>query len=117
MKPTSLLVIAIFLISCQRNKVTTNTPPLSDSTVLITENIIDSTEINEEPVLKGTTVLTGSAKNRTAQWVHGLYLQDIRSSPCRISGEKVPPTEITSVSNPDDSTLIITANVFANCAS
>jgi len=67
--------------------------------------------------LVGTTVLTASKKNMEAGAVHGLWLDDFKSSQClQPQSETPPPTEITSVKHPNDSTLIITANINANCS-
>jgi hypothetical protein len=66
-------------------------------------------------ILKGTTVLRGSDKNLEARWVHGLGLDKIESSDCKYSGEHPTPTEITAVSRSNDSTLVVTANIFVNC--
>ena len=67
--------------------------------------------------LIGTTTLKASEKNMEARWVHGLWLEDFTSSEClQPQSESPSPTEITSVKHPNDSTLIITANINANCS-
>jgi len=69
-----------------------------------------------EDQLIGTTVLKASEKNMEARWVHGLWLNDLTSSECLQPLSETPsPTEITSVKQPNDSTLVITANINANC--
>ncbi len=67
-------------------------------------------------VLRGTTVLTGSDKNLNSRWVHGLSLVEISSTECKgIMSENPTSTEFTSINFPDDSTILISANIYANC--
>jgi len=66
--------------------------------------------------LKGTTVLTSSEKNMESGILHGLWLKKLTSSECQVPTENPRPTEITSIKQTTDSTLIITANITANCS-
>lgn len=67
--------------------------------------------------LTGTTVLKASARNMEARWVHGLWLDDFKSSECLQPQSETPsPTEITSVRQTNDSTLVITVNINENCS-
>jgi len=66
--------------------------------------------------LTGTTVLKSSSKILDARWVHGLWLEDLKSSECLKPQSETPsPTEITSIKQTNDSILIITANIYENC--
>jgi hypothetical protein len=66
--------------------------------------------------LTGTTVLKASEKNMTSRWEHGLFLESVSSTECKNSDQEHPtPTEIVSIEQADDNTLLINANVNANC--
>jgi hypothetical protein len=67
--------------------------------------------------LIGTTVLCASEKNLNSGLIYGLNLDSIASTDCTNGySEYVTPTKITGVRLVNDSTLIVTANITANCA-
>jgi hypothetical protein len=66
--------------------------------------------------LIGTTVLKSSEKNHNTGFWHGLYLEKLTSSECQVPMEHPLPTKITSIKQPNDTTLVITANITANCS-
>lgn len=67
-------------------------------------------------VLRGTTVLAGSDKNLNSRWVYGLSLVELSSTDCMGAMSEHPtPTEITAVNQLNDSTISISANIYANC--
>jgi hypothetical protein len=70
-----------------------------------------------DPVLKGTTVLKSSEANLESGILHGLWLNSLHSTECQDPISETPrATEITSVKQTDDSTLVISANIVANCS-
>lgn len=112
LKPFAWTLLIFIALSCQettsQNVKAKSIPPES----------IDRPEVSssEIPVLTGTAVLAASEKNMTSR-THGLYLDTIYASPCSRPSEETPSrTEVTSVSLINDSTLVMSANVFANCS-
>lgn len=72
-------------------------------------------EKDTENKLIGTTVLKSSEKNISTSWMHGLWLKNLTASECQGVGETPLPTKATSIKQPNDSTLVITATTMANC--
>ena len=110
----SYLFVLFYIINLSCNNHTTCKAPIIHDTVYINkEHGVQSPSDDE---LTGTTVLKASEKNMEARWVHGLWLDDLKSSECLHPQSETPsPTEITSIKQLNDSILIITANINANC--
>lgn len=73
-------------------------------------------EDKSDDVLRGTTVLKASEKNMESRAVNGLWLDSLISSPCQGPMLENPrPFEIIP-KLVGDSTLLITANIEANCS-
>jgi hypothetical protein len=91
----------------------------TDRNPVTTQIIHDTVYLKDKSndVLRGTTVLKASETNMETRAVHGLWLDDLKSSECLEPMTETPPaTEITSVKQTDDTTLLITANIVSNCS-
>jgi hypothetical protein len=68
-------------------------------------------------ILKGTTILTASEKNMSSRVLYGLGLDSVAFTECEAPSSETPtPTRITEIRQPNDSTLIISTSISANCA-
>ena len=110
---TYLFILFYFLNPGCANQHSNKTEIIHDTIYINKKSVTDSLS---EPQLNGTTVLDASETNMESRWVHGLALVGLTSSECLQPQSETPaPTEITSVKQTNDSTLVITANINANC--
>lgn len=93
-------------------------PSCSDSTNNSKVVIHDTVFVEKEPtenILIGTTVLKSSVKNHNTGYETGLWLEKLTTPDCGPAMEHPTPTQITSIKQPNDSTLVIKALIDANC--
>jgi hypothetical protein len=107
-----LFLFCIINLSCSDNN--SNSKRAIHDTIFV-EKKFDGKEHTANKLI-GTTVLKLSEKNVNTGRMHGLWLQNLTSSECLAPTEAPLPTQITSIKQPTDSTLVITANITANCS-
>lgn len=103
----------VFNAACSNNYL--SKPQVVHDTVYI-EKQTDN-ESSSDPVLKGTAVLEASRKNMESGISHGLWLKGLKCFKSLEPEREDPyPTEITSIKQTSDSTLIIITSFEDNCA-
>jgi hypothetical protein len=114
----NFLSIAILFFFCIANPGCSHSNNNSKNTIhdtILVEKKFDEKEITGNKLI-GTTVLKLSEKNVNTGRMHDLWLENVTASECMGSMEDPLPTKITSIKQPTDSTLVIKANIDANCS-
>ena len=104
------LSIAVLFGACSESN--SNSKAVIHDTVFV-EKKSEEKEYNK---LIGTTVLKLSEKIVTTGHASGLWLENLTTSECGAPMEHPTPTQITSIKQPNDSTLIIKALIDENCS-
>ena len=116
MRQFCLLSIAILLFISITNPGCSDTNINSKGVIHDTIFVEKKSEEKEYNKLIGTTVLKLSEKIVATGHASGLWLENLTTSECGAPMEHPTPTQITSIKQPNDSTLIIKALIDANCS-
>jgi hypothetical protein len=110
------LYIAILFSICIANAGCSGANSNSKGVIHDTIFVEKKPEGQYENKLIGTTVLKSSEKNHSTGYSTGLWLENLTTSECGAPMEHPTPTQITSIKQPNDSTLVIKALIDANCS-
>lgn len=110
MRQFYFLSIAILFVGCSESN--SHSKGVIHDTVFV-EKTIDEHIGNK---LIGTTVLKSSEKIIHTGYTSGLWLENLTTSECGAPMEHPTPTQITSIKQPNDSTLVIKTLIDANCS-
>jgi hypothetical protein len=110
MRQFYFLSIAILFAGCSESN--------SDSKRVIHDTVFVEKKTDEESVnrLIGTTVLKSSQKIHNTAYETGLWLENLTTSECGAPMEHPTPTQILSIKQITDSSVVIKALIDANCS-
>ena len=110
MRQIYFLSIAILFAGCSESN--SQSKGVIHDTVFVEKK----TDGEYENKLIGTTVLKLSEKNVHTGHMYGLWLENLTTSECDAPKEHPTPTQLISLKQPTDSTLVIKALIDANCS-
>jgi len=85
-------------------------------TIVVEKVVNRSLETDGKKSLSGTIILIASDRNMNSRWVYGVNLVELSSSECLEAQSETPAsTEIKFIKQLNDTVLIISANIDANC--